>query len=90
MWELLSKRKKVIGTKLSWTFCYWEKMYLGLMAFGTKCIWDFWSLGQISFFWDTYALGQKVLGQIVSGTNNLRGDGQWDKSPRVNHLWDKR
>ena len=79
---LLSKRRKVIGTKCSWTFCNWDKMWLGLLAFGTKCIWDFWSLGQISFFWDTYALGQKALGQNVSGTNYLRGKGQWDNSPK--------
>ena len=34
-------------------------------------------------------LGQKALGQNVSGTIHLGGKGQWDNSPRVNHLWDK-
>ena len=82
LWELLSKRRKDIGTKRSWTFCYWDKTLLGLVVFGTKCIWDFWSVGQFTFFWDRYALGQKVLGQNVSGTIFLLVTCHWDNSPK--------
>ena len=63
---------------------------MGQLAFGTKCSWDFWHLGQFTFFWDRYALGQKVLGQNVIGTIYLWAESVWDNSPRVNHLWDKR
>ena len=72
---------------------------MGPIAIGTKCSWDLWLLGQNVFgtfgFWDKSLefgifLGQKALGQNVSGTILLGGKGQWDNSPRVNHLWDKR
>ena len=51
------------------------------MVFGTKCIWDYWSVGQFTFFWDRYALGQKVLGQNVRGTIFLLVTCHWDNSP---------
>ena len=57
-------------------------LLLRLAVFGTKCIWDFWSLGQFTFFWDKYVLGQKVLGQIVSGTIFLLVICHWDNSPK--------
>ena len=72
---------------------------MGPIAIGTKCSWDIWLLGQNVFgtfgVWDKSLdfgifLGQKALGQNVSGTILLGGKGQWDNSPRVNHLWDKR
>ena len=67
--ELLSKRRKCIGTK-----CSWDLLLLGQNVFGTFGVWD----KSLDF---RIFLGQKALGQNVSGTNYLRGKGQWDKSP---------
>ena len=74
LWELLSKRRKVIGTKRSWnllllgpnvfgTYGYWDKMYLGLLVFGT-----------ILFF----------LGHIGIGTKGIGTKCQWDNLPTGN------
>ena len=49
-------------------------MQLGPMAIGTKCIWD----KSLDF---GIFLGQKALGQNVSGTIYLGAKGQWDNSP---------
>ena len=64
-----------MGTDFQESNGCWDNLKLGPMVFGTKCSWDFWSLGQFTFFWDTCALGQKALGQNVVGTF-----GFWDKS----------
>ena len=55
---------------------------MGPFAFGTKCIWDIWHWDKSLDF--GIFLGQKALGQNVSGTNYLGAKGQWDNSPRDN------
>ncbi len=67
--ELLSMRRKDFGTK-----CSWDLLPLGQNVVGTLGIWDKY-LDFLIF------LGQKVLGQNVSGTNYLGAKGQWDNSP---------
>ena len=61
------------------------------MAFGTKCNWNYWSLGQNVFgtfgVWDKSLdfgifLGQKALRQNVSRTIHLVTESYWDKSLR--------
>ena len=72
-----------MGTDFQESNGCWDNLKLGPMVFGTKCSWDFWSLGQFTFFWDTYALGQKVLGQNVIGTIYLLLTYHWDNSPKT-------
>ena len=61
---------------------------VGLFAIGTKCSWDIWLLGQNVFgtfgVWDKSLdfqifLGQKALGQNVSGTIHPNLSCHWDK-----------
>ena len=68
--ELLSKRRKDIGTKCSWDLLLLGQNVVGTYAIGTKCIWDIWFLGQISGIWDIF------------GTKGIGTKCQWDNSPR--------
>ena len=54
---------------------------MGQNVVGTCGFWDKMYLGQFTFFWDRYALGQKVLGQNVRGTIFLLVTCHWDNSP---------
>ena len=72
---------------------------MGHLAFGTKCSWALWLLGQkvVGTYgvWDKSLdfpifLGHIVLGQNVIGKIYLREESVWDNFPRDNHLWDKR
>ncbi len=67
--ELLSKRRKDIGTKCSWdlllmgqnvvgTFGVWDKMYLGHLVFGT----NLWISG---YFWDKRQWDKMSVGQFT-------------------------
>ena len=59
----------ILGQNVVGTFGFWDKMYLGLLAFGTIHFF----LGQICIgtkgigtkcHWDNLPLGRKVLGQF--------------------------
>ena len=65
-----------MGTDFQESNGCWDNLKLGPMVFGTKCSWDFWSLGQFTFFWDTYSLGQNDIGTIYPSEK-----GQWNNSP---------
>jgi len=67
--ELLSKRRKDIGSKCSWdllllgqnvvgTYGYWDKMYLGHLVFGT----NLWILG---YFWEKRHWDKMLVGQFT-------------------------
>ena len=67
-----------LGTKGSWEFGFWDKMYLGHLVFGTNLwifgyFWDIWH-------WDKMSLGQFTYGLEVFGTIHLLSKSHWDNS----------